>query len=562
MTRKTLLCCLVCVLLWPACAGRCQSLDEVVAGTIRSKLEESEGIAELNVSGCRVSSLVVIPELYKRRNYQPIWTNAASVEQLVGAVGETYLEGLDPDDYHLRDIERLQGLIDAGTPADPKVAAALDLLLTDAFIRLVYHSICGKEDPVTYHPQWNLARDIDDKDPVQFMEDMITSKSVGQRIREAKIQHPYYERLKRALAEYRTLRSVGGWNTVPGGPALKKGMIDPRVADIRKRLAVTGDLSGTSTDPMTFDGALEQALMRFQTRHGLKADGVAGKGTIEAMNVPVDDRIDQIRVNLERARWMLHDLDDRFVLVDIAGFRVLFYQGDKVTWSCRAQVGQPYRDTPVFRSAIQHIEFNPAWIVPPGIFKKDVLPGVLKNPRYLREKDLSVIDSRGAVVDPRTIVWRQYLNKPFPYRLRQNPGENSALGRIKIYFPNEYLVYLHDTPSKALFEEQDRAFSSGCIRVEKPFELAELLLDDPVRWDLGKIIQAAESGKNQKVPLPRYISILLMYWTVEVDEGGTVHFKKDPYGRDGPVLEGLGRDAGIRPMMRAGNLTPMPMGAQ
>ena len=546
---------LLCLLLWPAGAGLSQSFEDVVTGIIRDKLERTPVLMELSVGGCRVSSLNVIPEFYKRRDYKPVWTREETVGQLTRAIKETYLEGLDPDDYHLNDIERLNAMIRSGTMNDPKLAAALDLLLTDAFIRLTYHSICGKEDPVTFHPQWNLTTEIDDTDPVEFIENRITSQDIAQTIREMKIRHPFYEDLKQALAEYRIMKARGGWEAIPAGPVLKKGMIDPRVAFIRKRLAMTDGLSDASADPMTFDGALEQALMRFQLRHGLRPDGVAGENAVEAMNVSIDNRIDQIRVNLERARWMLHDLDERFVLVDIAGFRVLFYQENKIIWSSRAQVGQPYRDTPVFRSSIKHIEFNPAWIVPPGIFAKDVLPGVLKDQNYLKKRDLSVIDSRGAVVDSKTIDWKLYANKPFPYRLRQNPGENSALGRIKIFFPNEYLVYLHDTPSKALFEEEERAFSSGCIRVEKPFELAEMLLDDPLQWNLESIIQAAESGKNKKVPLPRPVTILLMYWTVEVDEAGLVHFKKDPYNRDGQVLEGLGRDNGIRPWAIETNLT-------
>jgi len=545
--RRTLFALLIYTLLIQGGTCLAQSFEDVVSEVIRQKVGDSPDITELKVNGCQVSSLSVLPELYKHRLYRPIWVSEESIGQLVHAIEDTYLEGLNPEDYHLSDIGRLQKSIREKPLSDPKIAADLDILLTDAFIRLTYHSFCGKEDPLTYHPQWNLAVKIDDTDPVAFIEKEVAASSVAQAISGVKIHHPYYEGLKKALAEYRSIRDGGSWEAVPEGLSLKKGTIDPRVALLRKRLSVTGDLSDSSMDPMTFDGVLEQAVIRFQRRHGLKSDGVAGKGTLTAMNVTVDDRIDQIRVNLERARWMLHDLDKQFVLVDIAGYRVFFYKENKAVWSCKAQVGQPYRDTPVFRSSIIHVEFNPSWIVPPGIFRKDVLPAVMKDSKYLSQKDLSVIDDRGAIVDPNSINWSRYADMPFPYRLRQNPGENSALGRIKIFFPNEYLVYLHDTPSKALFEEEERTFSSGCIRVEKPMELAELLLDDPVRWGMEGVIQAVESGKNQKVSLPRPITVLLMYWTVEADEEGNVYFKKDPYNRDKPVLDGLGRDAGIRP---------------
>lgn len=538
---------LICLLLLPASVVRAGSFDDDISGIIRNKLEDHAARVEFMISGCRISSLSVLPELYRRREYLPVWRNADAVDEILRALQDAYLEGLDPDDYHLSDIQRLLGLIRKGTGSDSERAASLDILLTDAFIRLAYHSTCGKQDPVTHHPQWNLSMEIDDTDPVRFIEQKITSPSVAQAIAGLKISHPAYLSLKKALAYYRDLRHRGGWTRVPAGPSLKKGMIDPRVAVLRSRLAVTDGPVDGSSDPMTFDGPLEQAVIRFQRRHGLKRDGVVGRGTLAALNVPLEDRIDQIRVNLERARWMLRGIEERFVLVDIAGFRVFFFRDNEAVWSSRAQVGQPYRDTPVFRSAIVHVEFNPAWVVPPGIFKKDVLPEVMKDPGYLRKKDLTVIDNRGKTVDPNTITWSRYRDRPFPYMLRQNPGENSALGRIKIFFPNEYLVYLHDTPSKTLFEEEDRAFSSGCIRVEKPYDLVELLLDDPVRWGMESILGAAESGRNQKVRLPRPVTVLLMYWTVEVDRDGVVYFKKDPYKQDASVLEGLGRDAGIRP---------------
>ena len=295
-------------------------------------------------------------------------------------------------------------------------------------------------------------------------------------------------------------------------------------------------------------GALRQAVIHFQHRHGLKEDGVVGKETLAALNVPVEDRIDQIRVNLERARWVLRDTGNPFVLVDIAGFRVSFNKDNKAIWSCKAQVGQPYRDTPVFRSKITHIELNPAWVVPPTIFKKDILPAVRKDPSYLDKKGLKILNSQGSEVNPKTVNWSLYPARPFPYTLRQNPGARNALGRIKIIFPNPYSVYMHDTPHKELFASEERTFSSGCIRLEKPFELSELLLDDPSRWSPENIMKAAESGKTRILTLPRPVTILLLYVTVEVDKDGIVYFKKDPYNRDSAVLDGLGRDSGIRPI--------------
>jgi len=548
MQRRFLFTLMLCLMLAPVCARGAQSSGDMVAEEIRERIEGGGITGGLSEGTCQVSSLRVLPEIYKRRGYRPIWVKAQSVEQLLEAIQEIYHDGLDPKDYHLEEIRSLLAQTDTTASSDPSLAASRDLLLTDAFILLANHSACGKEDPLTHHPQWNLDRKIDGSDPVMFIEKAIEAPSLMQAIDAWKTRHPYYGRLKAALADYRAIRARGGWARVPTGPALRKGRIDPRIAALRGRLAITDHLSKTPGDPMTFDGRLEQALKNFQRRHGLKPDGVLGKATLQALNVPVEDRIDQIRVNLERTRWVLRDPDSTYVLVDIAGFHVFFLKDNQVVWSSRAQVGKPYRDTPVFRSIINFVEFNPVWTVPKGIFEKDILPAVRKDPRYLGKKGITIMDRSGRAVNPKTIDWSLYPGRPFPYKLRQNPGPNNALGRIKIVFPNEYLVYLHDTPSKELFEKEDRAFSSGCIRVEKPFELAELLLDDPSIWSLPNIMAAVDSKKTKKVFLPRPVPIMLQYWTVEVDETGVISFKKDPYNQDVSVLKGLGRDAGITPV--------------
>ncbi len=548
MSRKFLITFLLGFMLMPAGICIAQTFDDSVAVIIKEKLGGAQVTGGFSVGTCQISSLTVIPEIYKRRGYRPVWVDANSVEQLIRAIEETYEDGLDPEDYHWQEIRQQWSMTHTGNSPDPSLSASLDLLLTDAFVLLANHSTCGKQDPLTYHPQWNLDRKIDNTDPVEFIEHAIASRSLVQTINEWKISHPSYSRLKSALRAYRAIRAGGGWEEVPPGPTLNKGMIDPRVSALRRRLAITDNLQEPAADPLTFDGELQQAVIRFQRRHGLREDGAVGKDTLAALNVPVEDRIDQIRVNLERARWVLRDPGETFVLVDIAGFRVSFNKDNKVIWSCRAQVGQPFRDTPVFRSKITQMQLNPAWVVPPTILTKDILPAVQKDPSYLNKKGLRVLDSKGARINPKTLNWSLYPVRPFPYTLRQEPGAQNALGRIKIIFPNPYSVYMHDTPHKELFASEDRTFSSGCIRIEKPFELAALLLDDPIRWSAESIMKAGESGKTRALILPRPVSILLLYVTVEVDKDGVVFFKKDPYDRDRAVLDGLGRDSGIRPI--------------
>jgi murein L,D-transpeptidase YcbB/YkuD len=326
---------------------------------------------------------------------------------------------------------------------------------------------------------------------------------------------------------------------VPEGPTLKKEMTDSRVLLLRKRLSITGDLEADALNSEHFDDPLEQAVIRFQNRHHLTADGAVGKQTLATLNVPVEDRVDQIKINLERARWVLHAISGEFVIVDIAGFEIFVYKDDRFLWTSRVQVGRPFRRTPVFKSEIKYLELNPTWTVPPGILAKDILPAVKKDPNYLKDRNIKVIDRNGKVVNQDSIDWSKYTGPNFPYRLRQDPGPINALGLIKIMFPNQHLVYIHDTPSKSLFERADRTFSSGCIRTEKPFELAEILLDHPDKWNPESFKQIIDSGRTQSITLPKPVPVLLFYWTVSVRPDGTVRFKRDPYQRDAGVLEGL-----------------------
>jgi murein L,D-transpeptidase YcbB/YkuD len=295
-------------------------------------------------------------------------------------------------------------------------------------------------------------------------------------------------------------------------------------------------------DDHEFDAALEQALARFQKRHFLDADGVVGEETTAALNVPVDARIEQLRVNLERARWVLHDLPSDYVLVDIAGFELTLVRSGDVVWRTRVQVGRPYRKTPVFKDEIRYLDFNPTWTIPPGILRRDTLPAVQRDPSYLPERNIRVIDAKGAEIDPHTLDWSRYSGRSLPYRLVQDPGPNNALGRVKFMFPNPHLVFLHDTPSRSLFDRSERAFSSGCIRVERPFELAELLLDDQAKWNASAIRRVVDSRKTRTVFLPERVTVILLYWTVNFWEDGSAGFKRDLYGRDAAVLAGLAKD--------------------
>jgi murein L,D-transpeptidase YcbB/YkuD len=519
--------------------GYALAADHTIAEIIRNKVEQIRSTLTLQIDDTQIASITVLPELYENNGFQRLWTNSQNVEDLFNAIKTIDEDGLRPDDYHITKIEQLRSQIGSGTSSDPALLADFDILLTDSLIRMGYHHIFGKVDPEDHHPHWNLTVEIDDDRPAIFIQEILDAGNLAKEIEELRPKHIVYDEFKSALKKYRAFQANGGWEPIPAGPTLKKGMQDSRVLLLRNRLQITSDLPTEASDSEIFDDPLEQAVKRFQARHHLTTDGSVGKQTLEALNVPVEDRIDQIRINIERARWVLHAISGQFVIADIAGFEVFVYQDNEIVWTSRVQVGRPYRRTPVFKAEIKYLDLNPTWTIPPGILAKDILPAVKKDPNYLKDRNIKVIDRTEKVVNQNSIDWSKYSGRNFPYQLRQDPGPKNAMGLIKIMFPNKHLVFIHDTPSKSLFERTDRTFSSGCIRTEKPFELAELLLDDPDKWNAESFKQAIDSGRTQTVRLPKPVPILLFYWTAAVEPDGTVRFKKDPYKRDAEVLQGL-----------------------
>jgi murein L,D-transpeptidase YcbB/YkuD len=479
----------------------------------------------------------VLPEFYRNRDFTPAWNDLSGLNGLLRAIQASAADGLDPRDYHFFLIQAR--LKEKGVSSAQR--AELDVLATDAAIRLGYHLLFGKVDPERLDADWNMARKGTDFQPVARLQEAIDSGRVYEMLDEFKPKHPFYGRLKQALAKYRAIEAEGGWEPIPVGRTLKKDESDPRVPAIRRRLALSGDLPSNTEGSRSdlFDEALQTAVRRFQVRHGLHADGVLGGTTVEAMSVPVQRRIDQIRVNLECARWVLHDVGDKLVMVNIAGFELYLARDGRRQWETRVQVGKPYRKTPIFKSEIRYVVLNPTWSVPPTVLAADILPAIKRNPSYLQTHRLRVIDGNGKVVNPAQVKWSAYTAKNFPYRLEQEAGPQNALGRIKFMFPNQYSVYLHDTPKKELFRHSARAFSSGCIRVEDPLRLAELLLDDPGKWNRTRIDQAVATGKTVTIHLDRPVPVLLLYWTAASDPDGQVDFLPDIYGRDATVLKAL-----------------------
>jgi murein L,D-transpeptidase YcbB/YkuD len=509
------------------------------AEALRESVDMLRARNTLVVAGQEVASSVVLPMVYEEARFQPRWRDPAVVDQLLTTLADLHGDGLDPADYHLDALRTLWARVRGS--ASPFERAEFDLLATDAFVLALYHLYLGKVDPSTVEATWNFdPYAVDDRRALEYVKNALESGRIAEAIDRVRPKSFLYDEARRALAAYRALAERGGWEPVPAGPKLEPGAVDARVPALRRRLAVTGDYAGPPSDAADYDAALAEAVRAFQHRHQLTTDAVVGAGTLAALNVPVQARIDQLRINLERARWVLREIDDRdFVIVDIAGFNVRYLRGREVIWQSRVIVGQPARQTPIFRADIEYVVFNPTWTVPPGILDKDVLPGMRRGENVLRRKGLKVYDRQNRPVDPATIDWKRYTGRTFPYFLRQDSGDDNALGRVKIMFPNPHLVYLHDTPTRSLFDRDERTFSSGCIRVQKALELAGLVLDDAERWTPAAIDQVVAAGETRTVPLRRKVPVLLIYWTADRDEAGRVIFRRDVYGRDPPLLQAL-----------------------
>lgn len=511
-----------------------------VRESIRVEIEQLRESGILSIGGVDIAAGNLLAEVYERRNFAPNWTSRDKISELITAIKNTSLDGLDPADYHLLEVEYVYRELGAGNLQSAHEQAALDVMLTDSLFRLGYHQRYGKVNPEDLDPHWNFDRELGDDPPAVIMQRAMDARSLLVFLKEFTRRGPIYSRLQQALAEYRKLAEAGGWASVAAGGTLKPGASDARVPAIAERLAVTGEIAdaGPFATVTVYDKALVTGVRKFQTRHGLGIDGVIGPATLRAMNVPVEDRIEQLRLNLERARWVLGDLAEDFIIVNIAGFKAYVIRGSDIVWQTDVQVGKTFHQTPVFRDEMKYVVFNPTWTVPYSIATKEMLPRIKTDPTYFETRDFDIKNRSGQLVSADSIDWSQISRRNFPYTFVQRPGPRNALGRVKFIFPNEHSVYLHDTPSKSLFGRAERAFSHGCVRVKNPFDLAEVLLGSE-GWDQEKIKATLDSRETKAVYLPEALPVLLLYWTAEIGPSGDVHFYTDVYERDARITKAL-----------------------
>lgn len=517
-------------------------LTEKISGLLKQRIEHAENGQKIICKSRLLCSSALIPQFYKRRNYQPAWSSIdgpnEAANNLARDINDAELEGLRPEDYHLSTIKKSIADIHHSRlitgQFDTQQLADLDLLLTDAFFLFASHMVSGRVNPETIRSEWFIKSEK--QNLIKLLETTLNHKQIERSINRLRHQNPGYDVLRQYLTKYIRIMKSGGWPEVPPGPMLRKRHRGSRVNILRSRLTISGDLDVSDrSESAVFDGELETAVKKFQKRHGLRVDGMVGPNTLKALNVTVIDRIEQIKANMERLRWIPNDIGRRYVLVNIASFSLDLIENEEKKLSMRVVVGKKSRGTPVFKSRVTHFELNPYWNIPPKIASEDILPKILKDEDYLEEENIKVFKGWGKnapEIDSKLVTWSRLSSQYFPYKLRQEPGIKNAMGRIKFFFPNRFDVYLHDTPARGLFNEIKRDFSSGCIRIEKPIELAGYLLNGDRRWNREKILRMIDEGRNQKIWLSKPIDIYMLYLTAWADKNGIINFRDDIYERD------------------------------
>jgi L,D-transpeptidase YcbB len=602
-SRWLLLLCLLGTVFTPVMAKPKKSdFDLLMSQAIETEIADMQLAQAAGVQQPRYFTQALV-QFYQQRNYRSVWT-AKSLRQLIQNVEALDADGLHPQDYSLSHLKTALPIVEMRNLDAIPLRVNDELRATGNYLTAIFHLYYGKVDHESHQAKWQFELspllEIFGSDVIAAIE----HSQLDSLFKKARPDHPLYQQWVDGLRQYKQYAATGGWPILANGSTLKPCMFDPQVAVLRNRLRVTGEYtdplpeetlngalnslnaclaiypaksssvsssvsSSASSDALLtsigelneyisassinsqsssssssvnpeefFDPRLVDAVKQFQRDQYLEIDAAVGSSTRSALNISAQSRIDQIRVNLDRARSLLRHIPADLVLVDVAGFKVTYYKAAQPVWESRVQVGMAYRTTPIFRSDIHYLTLNPTWTVPPTILRKDVLPKVRNDLEYLRSHNIHVFDGEGKELDPATINWQA----PGKITLRQDAGTDAALGKAVIRFPNPYSIYLHDTPYQRLFKPSQRAFSSGCIRVEKILDLVELLLKETPGFDKTEIDKIIQSGKTRNISLAARIPVMLAYWTVEHKENYKLVFKPDIYLRDQIALDALNQN--------------------
>lgn len=522
--------CLILILFIVVSCQQKPSLEEI-------SVEISALLAEAEMDSTLVAS-------YISNDYKPIWVKSRGLrhsgEEFLEGLDEIVFDGLVKENYWAAAQQTL--LEETKASKNPKLHAQLDIAISRSFLRLASDLNIGRIDPADINIEWKMERK---KPTVDYQEQMLSLANGGsfeETLDQLRPANALYDELRESLQEQKEnpreeLPLVDAFEG-----KIEKGDRHEAIPAIRRKLILLEDLGENhDSTELVYDDQMFDAVKRFQRRHGLTDDGVIGGDFIRAINYSQKDLEAKILINMERLRWLpdFTESGKNKVIVNIPDFHLFYIQKDDTVLTSRAVVGTDYRQTPVFKSEMTYLVFSPTWTLPETILWEDAIPAIQKNTDYLAKNNMRVLDLEGIEVDHRDIDWGKLNGKgDFPYLIRQSPGSLNPLGKVKFMFPNEHYIYIHDSPARGLFSRDGRTFSSGCIRMEKPDEFAQILLEDAEEWDAEMIAEAMSQDDEQTVSLKESQDVWILYLTVWSREG-KLEVREDVYDMDKKLAEAL-----------------------
>jgi murein L,D-transpeptidase YcbB/YkuD len=473
-----------------------------------------------------------VKAFYNYRNNDLAWSNPKFRNSLIDTLKNAEAQGLFYSDYHGKELEKMLSNLN---DLDQQELIKLDYLLTDAFFKFGNHLLNGKINPKELPKTWDI--DKNRRNQVKLLNQAVDKTNLEIALRQLRPTHPIYQELIAASKEYQKLKNdFSGFEEIEKGKLIKPGMQDQRLLKIQIRLKALGYIRPIDTLSNSYSETVQEAIKNLQLENGLMVDGIIGNKSIGLLNQGFDKRAEQIQVNLERWRWFPRDLGSQYILVNIANFQLQLVKGNQLISTNKIIVGRESRKTPIFSNEIEFLDFNPSWHIPPTIKNIDVIPGARRSPSYLVNKNIDVYNNTGQKLSPSQIDWSSSAVRSYQYK--QDPGPSNPLGKVKISFPNRYIVYLHDTPSKSLFEGNFRAHSSGCIRVENVVDLAKYLLRDQKEFTSEKIDKILDKGTTRRIYMDQKVNVHIFYWTAWRENGKT-RFTDDIYNYDEATYKAL-----------------------
>ncbi len=486
---------------------------------------------QTTLSGSDFQQDTIVQSFYKKRGFSAVWNDKIRRTSFIKELKDADNEGLFFKDYHGK---KLEGLLKNAKDLSENERGELEVLLTDAFFDYSHDLYYGKVNPNKLYEIWGLHRK--EMDFSKILENAIENDDISETLAQLKPDSEIYNGLKESLAEYREkTKTEKPFQKIAPGDAIEPEKSDPRIPEIAELLKLLGILDQNySSNDSIYNEKLQIAVETFQKHKTLATDKIIGNSTIEQLNMGAQQRTDQLLVNLERWRWYPRDFGSHYIMVNIPNYELDVVKDGEVVSVHNIIAGDKTHHTPIFSDSIQYIVINPQWHIPSSIASREIIPSAKRNRNYLSSRNIFVTNSEGNRVDPSKINW----DKASGYSFTQGAGRSNSLGQIKIIYPNKYAIYLHDTPAKALFEQNSRAESHGCVRVQDVVELAAYLLNNQKEWSLDKIQKTIASGQTKKVKVTQSVKVYHLYWTAWRENGKTI-FTNDIYNLDNEVYKAL-----------------------